>query len=129
MSRNLTFLNQMGDITITWDSSEDEVIKNMIQNKIDQGYVFFVIERKFLFKKKNKISHINQLANKNSVILEDETLEELFSQNKISIQSSNDNSSSINAKCTLKTSQEYFSQKENINSNSELVGMRRAVGG
>ncbi len=35
---SLTLLNSTGDITLTWNDYEDEAIKKMIQDKINQGF-------------------------------------------------------------------------------------------
>lgn len=48
---SLTLLNGTGDITLTWENSEDAEIKAMIQAKIDSGYCFFIFEPRVSFLK------------------------------------------------------------------------------
>jgi hypothetical protein len=46
-----TLLNSTGDITLTWEDGEDAEIKKMIQDKIDAGYCFFIMEPRVSFLK------------------------------------------------------------------------------
>jgi hypothetical protein len=66
---SLTLLNSTGDITLTWTDYEDEAIKKMIQDKINAGYCFFVMEPKvsflkFLGDKKTTIKDVSDIQGK-----------------------------------------------------------------
>lgn len=45
VSNALTFMNLSGDITITWDASNDAKIKAMVAEKMKQGYSFFTMRK------------------------------------------------------------------------------------
>jgi len=59
----LTLLNESGDLTVSWDENQNEKMREQIQQKMDQGYSFFILEPAFygLFKKKSKIVHVNDI--------------------------------------------------------------------
>ena len=40
-----TLLNITGDITISWDNSTSEELKIWIQEKLDSGHTFFIVEK------------------------------------------------------------------------------------
>ena len=42
---SLTFLNNTGDVTITWDADNDEKIKELVRQKMAAGYVFFTLRK------------------------------------------------------------------------------------
>ena len=60
---SLTFMNFSGDITVTWEESQHEMMKKLIEKKIAEGYTFFIL--------KNRTSKImNKLVGKKTVKLE-----------------------------------------------------------
>jgi len=70
--KTMTLLNGTGDITVAWEEKDAEKIKKMIEHKMAQGCVFFILEKRPAFlsafgKKKVYIKDIKQLRNKNSV--------------------------------------------------------------
>ena len=42
---SLTFLNNTGDVTITWSPENDEKIKDLVRQKMAAGYVFFTLRK------------------------------------------------------------------------------------
>jgi len=42
-AKTMTLLNSSGDITISWNNDDEEKVKALIQSKIDQGFVFFLM--------------------------------------------------------------------------------------
>ncbi|MBA2412697.1 MAG: hypothetical protein H0V63_07705 [Burkholderiaceae bacterium] len=44
MKRALTILNETGDVTITWEAENDELMVAVIEKKMKAGIVFFLIE-------------------------------------------------------------------------------------
>lgn len=44
MRRALTLLNEAGDVTIVWDEADDEKMIAIIEKKLAEGVVFFLIE-------------------------------------------------------------------------------------
>lgn len=47
MSRALTILNEQGDQTIVWTPDRDAEMERIIEKKMAEGIVFFVIEPRF----------------------------------------------------------------------------------
>lgn len=43
--RALGLLDEMGNLTITWDASSDVQMAGIIQKKLDQGLCFMIVER------------------------------------------------------------------------------------
>lgn len=43
----ITFLNMSGDVTITWDKSNEPAMLALIQKKMDEGYAFFLVKPRF----------------------------------------------------------------------------------
>lgn len=41
-TRSMTLINGTGDTTIAWTEDADEKMKAAIQEKLDQGYTFFI---------------------------------------------------------------------------------------
>lgn len=46
--RSVTLLNERGDTTIAWTSDRDDEVEAIIQKKMDEGCVFFIIEERGL---------------------------------------------------------------------------------
>ena len=44
----ITFLNETGDVTITWHAESEAAVKALIAKKLAEGYVFFTVRRKLL---------------------------------------------------------------------------------
>ncbi|RLA78048.1 MAG: hypothetical protein DRG78_16040 [Epsilonproteobacteria bacterium] len=82
---HLILLNGTGDITIGWTEDQSENMRDLIQQKLDEGCSFFVLEPKFagLFKKKVKVRNICQIK-KNEIIVGDASLAELFRNGLVS---------------------------------------------
>lgn len=87
MEKFIVLLNHTGDVCISWDEDQDTTLRTYIQKKIDQGYIFFITERKFfnLVQKKTAIKSVNQIGNERKVYLDDADAEELANEKKISI--------------------------------------------
>lgn len=77
--RGITFLNDSGDLEITWDEQQDAQMIEMIQKKMKEGVAFFIIEPRLggIIKKKVKITKTAQLGNR-SVKVSDKDVQKLF---------------------------------------------------
>lgn len=85
---SITFLNEHGDITITWDESNSEEVKQMIQQKLDAGYKFFIVDKKFGFiPNKTKLTHVSQLKDSGKILMKDKEVEKLFFEGHVNISS------------------------------------------
>ena len=73
----ITFLNCMGDVTITWDVKDDAKMKKQIQKLLKEGHIFFIIKKKFLILNKEvEVKDISEINSK--VIVKDDKLAELL---------------------------------------------------
>jgi len=79
---SMILLNTSGDITISWDSENKEALENLVQSKLDKGYLFFIIEPKFLglFNKKLKLNKGDVLKSKGKLVIPDETIDKFHIQ-------------------------------------------------
>ena len=73
-TKTMTLLNSTGDITISWNNEDEAQVKALIQSKIDQGFVFFVLEDRpsylsMIGKKKVYIKDVKQLNKHHKVTL------------------------------------------------------------
>lgn len=134
MDSAVTFLNGCGDITITWTESEDETIRQMLEQKMEEGYSFFIVEDGFLGKlmgKRTRLKKLDQLGDKRRVFLDDKDLENLFKQGKVNVYSNADDSGQVETKGKLKSPKEWLKgrREEPSRRRERLVGVRQAAGG
>lgn len=62
----IIFPNLTGDVTITWDDSNETYVKQMVEEKMKAGYVFFILKPRKLFGKtivntKTKVKKVSDL--------------------------------------------------------------------
>lgn len=80
--RTMTLLNEMGDLTITWDEDKDAEMEVIIQKKLDQGIRFFQIET--FSKKQIQVQKLDEVRGR-VLNIPDEDIERLFTDGKIGI--------------------------------------------
>lgn len=81
-----TFLNEHGDITITWDDSTVEDVKDMIQEKMNQGYTFFIVEKKFgIIPTQKRLTNVYDIYDHKKVIMRDKEVQKLFMSGKVQL--------------------------------------------
>jgi hypothetical protein len=97
MNKNTcTFLNGHGDLTIEWNVSEHSKMVELLEKKINDGFLIYVVESSFLGLKKTKkvLTKENKqelLKNRNIRIL-DEDVKDFFLENKsVSLKNNNEN--------------------------------------
>lgn len=75
---SITFLNMTGDLTITWDSQNDEKIKALVKKKLEEGWIFYtmrkVVIEKIQIKRKVGLKGVDTIK---SLIIEDKDFEKL----------------------------------------------------
>lgn len=126
-----TFLNGHGDITISWNDDDHNDMLNLIEKKINEGYVFFIIETKFLGLSKKEIAinknNLNLLEKKKNIIIKDKDLDIFVKQSKNAdvYNNNNDGSSEYNIKKTVK--KETF--KDDFKEKQKFIAIKPAVGG
>lgn len=42
--RSMTLLNEMGDVEVTWDSKNDDAMREVIDKKMKEGVRFFILK-------------------------------------------------------------------------------------
>jgi hypothetical protein len=73
MKNTCTLLNVTGDVTIGWDNETSHEVKKWIQEKLDDGCHFFIIEKKFkIFNKEKLVKSAFDLPQKGEVKLKDD---------------------------------------------------------
>jgi hypothetical protein len=78
---SLTFLNNTGDVTITWDAENDEKIKDLVRSKMAQGYIFFTLRKVVIesIKVKRKIGE-KGVDTITSLVIEDDEFDKLVKE-------------------------------------------------
>lgn len=83
----ITFLNMTGDITISWDSSNEAAILALVEEKMKKENVtFFIIKPRFLSflgKKKVRATSIAQIAEAGAAVVEDEDFHRMMGRLKL----------------------------------------------
>lgn len=81
MSGQIKFLNNFGDITIEWDEQDHIKMLTIIQDKLNNGFQFFIIKEKFmgipLTGGKKELKKVSQLSG-NKVLIKDKDIEKYF---------------------------------------------------
>jgi len=73
--RATTILNQEGDQTIVWTEDRDDEMEAIIQKKMDEGMVFFVVEPRFfglLPSKKTELTDAAEAKKHRALAIRDE---------------------------------------------------------
>lgn len=80
MQNSITFLDQSGDTTIVWDDDTEDKILKLIETKMAEGYVFYLVKKVPLLNVTRKVAteSIEQIRKAGSVVLKDAELERLF---------------------------------------------------
>ncbi|WP_415913081.1 hypothetical protein [Neptuniibacter sp. QD37_11] len=73
MNRHMILLNGSGDTTISWDASDDEKMHQMIEQMLEKGYSFFVVQPKWLglSEKKVEVNRLSDLKKSRKISLPD----------------------------------------------------------
>lgn len=71
----ITFLNMTGDITVSWDASNEAAMLALVEEKMKEKYTFFILKPRFLSilgKKKVKANSIQEIADAGAVVVDDD---------------------------------------------------------
>lgn len=78
-NNKLIIFNKTGDLTLSWDNSDNDKMLKMIEEKMKQGFTFYAINKNiFGFEKEIPVKDISDIKSK-KVILKDKDLEDLYS--------------------------------------------------
>ena len=81
--RTLSFLTGDGDTTYGWTADDDAWIIPMIQKKMDEGYVFWIVKRNPL--REARLRTADEAKETRSVVIKDADARQLFEQGRIGI--------------------------------------------
>jgi hypothetical protein len=75
ISRSLTMLNEMGDVTLVWSEEEDNQMSAIIEKKMAEGVTFFIVEKRgfgLLPPKKTKLHYPDEAMKHRALAIPDE---------------------------------------------------------
>lgn len=119
--RSMTLLNEMGDIEVTWDSQNDDAMREVIEKKMKEGVRFFILKPfpgGFLFRK----TALKSMADlkENRVKIGDSDVEKLFEAGKVEVIRTN-SGATLETVAVAKTAKEASTKR--------TVGIRPLQGG
>lgn len=82
----ITFLNMTGDITISWDASNEAAMLALVEEKMKEKVTFFILKPRilsFLGKKKVRATSIEQIAEAGAAVLEDADFHRMMGRLKL----------------------------------------------
>lgn len=82
----ITFLNMTGDITISWDRDNEGAILAMVEQKMKEGYSFFIVKPRFLSflgTKKVRASSLREIAEAGSAVVADADFNRMMAKLKL----------------------------------------------
>lgn len=71
----ITWLNMSGDVTITWDEANKAAVQALVEQKMAEGYSFFILKPrmlKFLGTRKERLNSSEQFAGATGVVVPDD---------------------------------------------------------
>ena len=81
-TRSLSLLNEMGDLSITWEADKDDEMAVIIQKKLDQGVRFFIVEP--FNKSQVEVKTLADIKGR-QINVPDEDVEKLFTEGKVGL--------------------------------------------
>ena len=76
-------MDRGGHTSFGWDAEDDDWVLPMIQKKMDEGYVFWIIERRPL--REVELRRIQDIGNNRHLFVHDDASRELFEQGHIGL--------------------------------------------
>lgn len=78
--RQIKFLNMYGDIVINWEKDDDKMMEEILNEKLKEGYQFFIIEKKLfgLYNKMKKVENTKEVKDK--IIIKDKDMSVFFNK-------------------------------------------------
>lgn len=84
---SITFLNMTGDVTIMWDAQHKEAILALVNEKMKQGYSFFILTPRKILPGNKKVelakAKKKHLANAVGVVAPDEVVADILRKQKL----------------------------------------------
>ena len=131
ITHNCIFLNSHGDLNIEWEENDHSKMKELILKQMKEGYLFFIIEKKFfgLYNKKTKLTNdnFNNQIKKQKLLIKDKDLDIFIKQASNAQISNSNNDSEYNVSKTLK--EDDVVNNTNFNESTTLVASKPAIAG
>jgi len=73
--RSLTILNLSGDSTLAWGPKNDDVMREIIERKMKEGFAFFVLKKRLgglLGERKVRVTDLDKAMESRSLVMADE---------------------------------------------------------
>jgi hypothetical protein len=80
--RTLILMNQLGDVEISWDSNQDEAMREIIQKKMDEGIKFFMVNVKGTKVSRKRLKDMDDLQ-RYRINVADDDIKALFETGKV----------------------------------------------
>jgi len=131
LNHNCMFLNQHGDLNISWGEEDHNEMKELILKKMEEGYTFLVIESRFLgLLKTKKIlneKNFNKMINKKEIIVKDKDLDLFMQKAKKASFDRNQGETTYDVKRSL--TKEEVVNNSGFNENTSMVALKPAIAG
>ncbi|KVP39462.1 hypothetical protein [Burkholderia ubonensis] len=82
----ITFLNMTGDITISWDASNEAAMLALVEQKMKEGFSFFIMKPRFLSilgKKKVRANSLEEVAAAGAAVVDDADFHRMMARLKL----------------------------------------------
>lgn len=86
--RIMQVMDQHGHTSFGWDAEDDQWVLPMIRRKIDEGYVFWIVQRRPL--REVQLTSIEDIGENRHVIIRDDSARVLFEQGRIGLAQDDD---------------------------------------
>ena len=86
--RVMQVLDQQGHTSFGWDAEDDQWVLPMIRRKMDEGYVFWIVQRRPL--REVQLTRVEDIGENRHVIIRDEVARTLFEQGRIGLAQDDD---------------------------------------
>lgn len=86
--RSLTFLDQSGDFTLVWDDESEDTMVSLIERKMSEGLVFYVMKPRMLPTlppKKARAKSIEDVKASGCVVIKDADITKLLTSGEVAI--------------------------------------------
>lgn len=83
--RVMDMMDDAGHTSFGWDAQDDEWVLPMIRQKMEQGFVFWVVRRNPL--REIRLERVEDLRDARHIVIRDEAARTLFEQGRIGIAS------------------------------------------
>lgn len=83
---SICFLNRTGDITVSWDESNEDAVLDMVAQKMKEGYSFFILKPRMFglcSPKKVRANSIAEVKAAGAVVVDDAAFDKMMSKAKV----------------------------------------------